>query len=476
MKPAAKSQRALKEMHLTLINLGNINFRRYYSKLKIKTVGPHELSALYFKQAGAFTVIKFLSILISIIYVPIVLGYLDQEKYGIWITLTTIVGWIQLLELGMGGGLRNKLAEALALKQYQKGRVFISTTYVLVGGIFLITLVVFYLINPLLNWNKILNTTLISSSELHTLSNIVVTFIILGIILRPATIVYTAHGRTSVSGVVQLIISLTNLLLIWLVSFFSTKGNIILLATILTGVPVLVYIVFSAYTFFFKYPDLRPSFKLIQIKESEGLVRLSMQFFVVTLTATIVYSSVPFVITQLFSPNEVAVYSIANSIFNLPIMLIGLITTPVLPLVTQAFARQDLSWIRSMLRKMNVFSLVLVVGTIIMIIISPIIYRIWIGTKLSVPFGLSVTVGIYAIINILTTPFSTFINGVGKVRILTILAPLGITIYLGSAILFSKLLNNVIGVPIALSISSLIGLVAIPLTLNKYLKRPEHKN
>jgi hypothetical protein len=32
-------------------------------------------------------------------------------------------------------------------------------------------------------------------------------------------------------------------------------------------------------------------------------------------------------------------------------------------------------------------------------------------------------------------------------------------------------LNNVIGVSIALSISSLIGLIAIPIELNKYLKK-----
>jgi len=259
--------------------------------------------------------------------------------------------------------------------------------------------------------------------------------------------------------------------LIWLASLFAAKGNIILLAWIVTGTPVLIYIIVSAYTFLYKYPYLRPSFKLIKLSKSGDLLRLSMQFFVVQITATIIYSSIPFIVAQLFSPSEVTVFSIANSIFNLPIMLISLICAPILPLVTQAYARQDNTWIRSMLRKMNIFSMLFVVGTIFMIIISPFIYHIWIGTKVAIPFNLSVTIGIYTIISVVLAPFSTFINGIGKIRILTILAPIGIGVFIGCSILLSKLLNNVIGVSIALSISSLIGLIAIPIELNKYLKR-----
>jgi O-antigen/teichoic acid export membrane protein len=449
----------------------NCIIKNNYAKLKIWTVGSHDLSSIYFKQVGATTIIKFLSILISIIYVPLVLGYLNQEKYGIWVTLTTIVNWIRVLDVGMGNGMRNKLAEAIALKQYQQGRIYVSTTYGIIGSIFLLVLLVFYLVNPFLNWQSILNSVLISQSELVRLSNIVVTFIVLGFILQPIVLIYTAHGNSAAGAVVQLIMSSVTLLLIWLASLFADKGNIILLAWIVTGVPVLIYIGISVYVFIYKYPHFRPSFKLIKISESGNLLPLSLQFFVVQITATIIFSSIPFIIAQLFNPNEVTVFSIANSIFNLPIMLMSLIAMPILPLVTQAFANQDYTWIRSMLKKMNIFALLIVAGTIIMIIISPFIYKVWIGNKAAIPLNLSLAIGIYTIINILSTSFSIFINGIGKIRILVILGPLGIFIFIGFSILFSKILNNVIGVSIALSISSLIGLIAIPIELNKYLKK-----
>lgn len=442
-----------------------------FKKIKVWLVGSDDMSSLYFDQVGLSTLIKLGSILISIILVPMVLGYLNQEKYGIWVTLTTIVQWIRLLDVGMGNGMRNKLSESIALGQTRQGRIFVSTTYVILGAIFLSALMLFYVVNPFLNWNAILNTENISNNELMNLAKVVVTFVVLGFILHPVVLVYTAHGNSAAGGFVQLIISLLSLVLIWVVSKFSEKGNLVLLGWIVTGIPVLVYLFVSAYTFLIRYPQFRPSFRLVRIKQSSNLLKLSAQFFIVQITATITYSSIPFIVAQLFSPNEVTIYSISNSIFNLPIMLISLITAPILPLVTQAFARRDFTWIRSMLRKLNIVSLILVGGTGLMIVLSPIIYKIWIGDKVIIPFGLSLVIGIYTMLSIMVTPYSTFLNGTGRIRLLVILAPVGIATFIGFSILFSRLLDNVIGVPIALSISALVGLLIIPPELRKYLKR-----
>lgn len=436
-----------------------------------KIINPkdmHAMSATYLKQVSATLVIRVISVIISLFNVPIVLGYLNQEKYGIWITLVTVVNWIRLFDVGMGNGMRNKLAESIAMKQYKQGRVYVSTTYGIVGGIFLLVLLAFYFVNPFFNWQAILNSSMISSVELVRLTNIVVSFIVLGFILQPVTLIYAAHGNSAAGGFIQIFISSVCLLLVWLVSKYAVKGNIILLAWIVTGVPVLVYTVVSAYVFLYKYPQFRPSIKFIKISESGNLLRLSLQFFVLQITSTILFSSIPFVVAQLFSPNEVTVFNIANTIFTLPIMLISLVTAPILPLVTQAYAKQDYIWLRSMLRKMNMISLLIVTGTLLMIIVSPFIYRIWLGDKVSIPFNLSVAIGIYTIINVLVNPFSVFINGIGKIRILVVLAPIGIGMFIGLSIFLAKQMGEVMAISIALSLTSVVGLIVLPLSLRKH--------
>ena len=444
--------------------------RELYTKLKILTVGSHELSSVYFKQVNATFLIKALSIIISIIYVPLVLDFLDQEKYGIWVTLTTIVNWIKILDIGMGGGMRLKLSETIALQLPQKGRIYVSTTYGIIGGIFLFVLLLFYFINPFLNWQNILNSSLIPQSQLTAITAFSVTFIILGFILQSVNLIYLAHGNSAAGGFIQLIISSVTLILIWLTSLFAQKGDLLLLALIITGIPVLVYSIVSIYTYLYKYPDFCPSLKMIRIRESGNLISLSLQAFVNSLTYTIIYASVPFIIAHLFSPNEVTKFNIANTIYNLPIMLYSMVTAPFLPLITLAFAKKDYNWILLMLKKLNKASLVVVSGTIIMILFSPMIYEIWIGDKVEIPFMLSAAIGLFAIITVLQTPFSTFTNGTGKLKIYTILSPISITSFIGFSVILSKLLNNVIGVALALSITSFIGLIVLPIWLKKQLK------
>jgi O-antigen/teichoic acid export membrane protein len=445
------------------------NITQFYIKLKNRTVGSHELSSIYFKQVNGTLVIKFFSIIISFIYVPLVLGFLDQEKYGIWVTLTTIATWSRLLDIGIAGGLRLKLSEAIALKDSQKGRIHISTTYAFIGGIFLFCLIVFYLVNPLLNWQSILNTSLVSQSELDRLALIAISFFILGFILQTINQVYLAHGNSIAEGIIQLTISSITLLLIWLASVLAEKGNLILLGTIVTSIPVLVYSIVTVYTFWYKFPHFRPSFNEIKIRESRSLISLSLQNFVTSITYVIIYGSLPFVVAHLFGQNEVAIFNIAYNMFNLPVMLINLLVMPIKPLVTLAFTKKEFDWIRQMLNRLTKMSVVIVAGTIIMILFNQFIYHIWIGDKVTIPYILSATIGIFAIINILQYPFSIIILGTGRLIINVILSPINILLFLSTSIALSKLLNNVIGVAIALAITCLVPLIVYPLWLKKIL-------
>ena len=50
---------------------------------------------------------KIIAIVISFALVPITVNYLDQEQYGIWLTITSIVSWISFFDLGLGHGFKN---------------------------------------------------------------------------------------------------------------------------------------------------------------------------------------------------------------------------------------------------------------------------------------------------------------------------------------------------------------------------------
>jgi len=61
--------------------------------------------------------------------VPVAINYLGKVEYGIWLTLASILSWLINLDFGIGNGLRNKLAESLALNDLKLARIYVSTSY-----------------------------------------------------------------------------------------------------------------------------------------------------------------------------------------------------------------------------------------------------------------------------------------------------------------------------------------------------------
>ena len=52
--------------------------------------------------------IKIADTMVHLLLVPLTLGYLNAYEYGIWLTLNSILAWINSFDIGLGNGLRNK--------------------------------------------------------------------------------------------------------------------------------------------------------------------------------------------------------------------------------------------------------------------------------------------------------------------------------------------------------------------------------
>ena len=75
-------------------------------------------------------VYKGVSMVLSLVYVPIVLNYLGDYKYGVWASILNILSWISYFDLGIGNGLRNRLSESLASSTPRiSPKVLVSSAY-----------------------------------------------------------------------------------------------------------------------------------------------------------------------------------------------------------------------------------------------------------------------------------------------------------------------------------------------------------
>ena len=85
------------------------------------------------KNILGLVVLQGISVLTSFLLVPLTIDYVSASEYGIWLTISSIIGWFALVDIGLGSGLRNKLAEALAKNDILLAKKYVSTTYFSLG-------------------------------------------------------------------------------------------------------------------------------------------------------------------------------------------------------------------------------------------------------------------------------------------------------------------------------------------------------
>ena len=73
--------------------------------------------------------IKAWSALVQLTLVPLTLSCLGVYENGVWLTISSVLIWIDNLDIGLGNGLRNKLAICMAKDDVAKAREMVSSTF-----------------------------------------------------------------------------------------------------------------------------------------------------------------------------------------------------------------------------------------------------------------------------------------------------------------------------------------------------------
>lgn len=386
------------------------------------------------------------SIGVSLLLVPLTIHYINATQYGIWLTLSSIIGWLGFFDIGFGNGLRNKFTEALAKGQYKLARIYVSTTYAILAIIISVVLILFLCINPFLNWAKILNAPSNMVAELSLLALVVFIFFCLQFVFQLLTTIITANQQPAKASLINFLGSLAALTIIFILTK-TTGGNLLYLGISLSLSPVLILIVSSIWCFTHEYKRFAPSFKFVRFRFAHGLMSLGLKFFIIQIAFVILYQTDNIVIAQLFGPKEVTPYNIAYKYFGIIPMIFSIVLTPFWSAFTEAYIKKDIDWINSSIKKLIKIWTVFTIGALVMLIGSDIIFKLWVGSLVKVPFLLSATIAFYVIINAWCMIFSMFLNGVGKLKLQ----------------LYSALFGALINIPLSIFLGKQIGISGVVL-------------
>jgi O-antigen/teichoic acid export membrane protein len=419
------------------------------------------------KNISASFLLKGISVMAGFLLVPITIDYLNPVNYGIWITLSSIIAWFGFFDIGIGNGLRNKLSESLALKNYKEARIYISTTYAIISLIIIAVYIFFLFINIFLDWSEILNSTSVKANELSLIAIIVFTFFIIQFILQLINIVFIADQLPAYKDAFEAAGSVLSLLFIFIITKTSHE-ELLFISIIYGATPVVILAIATFYFFRKKYKAIRPSFKFVDFKYFYLLASLGIKFFVLQVAMVVIFTTDNMIITQVLGPKDVTIYNISFKYFSIPVMIFSIITAPYWSAFTVANLKKDKEWVKVSIKNLIKIWSIITIITIIMLVYSNEFYSIWIGDAIRVPYLLSTVMAIYVVIITWNNLFSVFLNGIGKIKIQMYDAIIGMIINIPISIFFADNLGmGSVGVILGTCTSLSLGIFLAPIQVFK---------
>lgn len=361
--------------------------------------------------------IKGCNILINLAYVPLLINSLNQDRYGIWLTITTIVSWIAFFDIGLGNGLRNKLAETVACGDIENARKYVSTTYGTMGLLCLSFILIELCVVPFCNWNNLLNAQSVSNEELTVLMLWVLSSLGFQMLLKLLNSVLYALQKPALSSLILMLSQLFAFIGVLIYTQISVDISLLELGRIISLVPVIIFMAFSLVLFHFIMPDIAPKFSCFDKTKIKEIVVLGTKFFWIQMTTLLLFQSNNFIIAHTCGSAAVAEYNIAYKYIGLIEMVFMIIVTPFWSAATEAYAKKDYLWIKNILKKLKHISCCLVGVGVLLIILSDLAYDWWLSSSIVPNKILLSLLLLYFCIQLSWARFGSIINGIGYIKL-----------------------------------------------------------
>lgn len=377
--------------------------------------------------------LKGMSILCSLIIVPLTIDYVSPYEYGIWLTISSLVSWLSFFDFGLSNGLRNKFIEARESGKHLLARIYVSTAYAVIAVVVICMWIIAVGAAFLLDWARILSVPSDLESVLDWTIAIAVTNFAIQFVFALNRTILAAIQKPAAASLIDTLAQVLQCLAIF-VLVKTSSGSLIklaLTATCTTGSVLIISNIVCFRTILHRY---RPTLRLVRFKFARGIMSLGLLFFFIQIIAIAFYQTSNLIISHYVGPDEVTVYNIAYKYMQIITMIFTILIAPFWSAYAEARVNGDYQWMKSMTKRLVKTVLMLALGGVLMVIVSPIAYRIWIGDKVYVPLVITILVCAFHICNMWSTLWTQLLFGFGKIRLQTIMSTLCVLTYLPAGI------------------------------------------
>lgn len=392
-----------------------------------------------YKNTAAMIGIRGISMILTLISAPIMLHHVDRADYGVLLTLTSIVGWVGYMDIGLGNGLRNKLPEFIANNDFNSAKKIVSSCYATLAIYVALIITVFLIISPFVDWLEVLNSPTSDAKEIRELTNVVFIAFCIQFLLGLLNSILFAYQMPAFQSLFTFAGQALALIVLIIQVFVFNITSVLQIGAVNSIIPPLVLFCGSIGLFRTKLRKIAPSLKYIDLKSVGGILGLGMKFFVLQMITIVLFQANSIIIARVVNPEAVVEYNLAFKYVSLLTMIFTIVITPVWSATTDAYIRNDFTWIKKTISFSQKVCIISIIIGILMLFVSKFIYGIWLGKDaIDISYSTTGLILLYISFEMLYKVYGTIINGTGKVFAQMILTGIIAIIYIPLALLLGS--------------------------------------
>jgi O-antigen/teichoic acid export membrane protein len=424
----------------------------------------------------AATVARATSYATAFVSVPLTLRYLGEERYGVWVTMSSLLAMLSFTDLGIGNALLNAVAQAHGRDDRSAVRRLVSSAYTLLSGVGLVVGVIAIVAFSVIPWPQLLNVhSEIAVTEVGPATEILLFYLAANIPLAVIQKVQAGLQQGFYSALWQCGASLLSLVSL-LVAIHLHAGLPELTSAIL-GVPLLICVA-NTVVFFYSQRDLCPSIRCISPTDMKRIAQGGGAFFVMQAVTAFGYCSDNLIVAQILGAGRVIEISLPAQLYFLITAVMTISLSPLWPAYGEAISRRDFDWTLATFLRSLMFAVTfasIIAG--LMLIFGPALLFLWVGVDINPPFALTVGLAFWKVLESVGNAISMFLSGANVIREQAMIA-----IVTGVAVFCSKVFAvwqlDVVGIPWAMLscyiLFTIVPYLAILRQLEQRWKNSDH--
>ena len=352
---------------------------------------------------------------VMVLSVSLTIPYLGAQRFGIWMTIASFAGMLSFLGLGVGNALTNHVASRSAQADAVLLRRAISGGLVLLLMIGVVVGTALWLLAAWLPWAKLIKVEDVELLlEAKSAAQLFALLFGLNLFTTGIQSVFAGLQRSFEVYLVSALGSLASLLALWMAAY-AHAGLLVLLAVTL-GIQSLFTLLLLGLLVRRKLFIAGDIYWAVR-HETQGLIRIGGLFFILQIGTMIGWGADALIISSVLGPAQVAVYSIAQRLFQFVAQPLAMMNAPLWGAYADAHSRSDVAFIRRTFR----FSMMLtlggaLLGVIILLFTSQWLLHYWTGDSVMVPMALLGMVAMWTVLEACGVAFAMFLNGMQIVR------------------------------------------------------------